>query len=210
MGRISVTPLRRWDTFRYLRVSSIEREEILDLHSISSPPESLQFLYLFGHLEMLPTWIPKLHNLVSLGLYGSRLTTSAMQALQELPNLKELFFWEFGYGEQLYFYAEGFQKLKLLDFAHSEGLKSVIIEEGSLAVLEDLSIQCCPQLKEVPFGIHNLREFKYVFVFRKCQQISLTEFNQTKAKTIGLLSIYPRSMYFWMCKIGILLRNATT
>ena len=40
------------------------------------------------------------------------------------------------------------------------GLNRLIIDEGALPLLENLEIGDCPQLKEVPSGIHHLKSLK--------------------------------------------------
>ena len=66
-----------------------------------------------------------------------------------------------GYGgEQLHIEGGGFQKLKFLGLYNSGGLNRLIIGEGALPLLEKLVIEECPQLKEVPSGIHHLKSLK--------------------------------------------------
>ncbi|KAI8566999.1 hypothetical protein RHMOL_Rhmol02G0087000 [Rhododendron molle] len=96
------TAIEKMNHLQSLEVGFIQGDMILDLHSLSSPPKSLQHLYLIGHLEMSPNWISRLDNLVSLNLMNSWLTGAhAIKALQALPNLMLLSF-DRGYdGEQL-------------------------------------------------------------------------------------------------------------
>ena len=54
----------------------------------------------------------------------------------------------------------GFQKLKFLGLGKLGGLNRLIIDEGALPFLEFLEIRECPQLKEVPSGIHHLKSLK--------------------------------------------------
>jgi disease resistance protein RPM1 len=42
------------------------------------------------------------------------------------------------------------------------GLNRLIIDEGSLPLLESLKIGPCPLLKEVPSGIHHLKSLKHL------------------------------------------------
>ena len=63
-------------------------------------------------------------------------------------------------GEQLHFEGGGFQKLKYLGLRKLRGLNKLIIAKGALPLLEELRIGPCPQLKEVPSGIHNLNSLK--------------------------------------------------
>ncbi|KAH7856372.1 hypothetical protein Vadar_000662 [Vaccinium darrowii] len=163
-GNALCTAIKKMKNLQSLRVWAINGNEILNLHSLSSPPEFLQHLYLGGRLEMLPNWISKLDNLVALSLRSSGLTgTRAIKALQALPNLLELYFYGGYDGEQLCFAFGGFQKLKVLYLRFLKGLNSIIIEEGGLPVLHLLRIGPSAQLKEVPSVIRNLRELKSLF-----------------------------------------------
>ncbi|KAH7857697.1 hypothetical protein Vadar_015505 [Vaccinium darrowii] len=171
-GKALSTAIEKMKHLQSLRACAINSDEILDLSSLSCPPESLQFLSLGGRLERFPNWISKLDNLVSLKLWWLRLTgTCAIKALQALPNLIRLNLYNGYDGEQLFFNAGGFQKLKSLHLFGTMRLNLVIIEEGSLPVLSLLWIGRSPQLKEVPSGICNLRELKYL-----CIQDMPTEF----------------------------------
>ncbi|XP_059656929.1 disease resistance protein RPM1-like [Cornus florida] len=86
LRRLGITELRREDgkalcssleklsNLQSLDISSVERMEgIVDIQQLSSPPGSLQRLYLRGRLENLPHWITSLHNLVRLQLRFSKL-----------------------------------------------------------------------------------------------------------------------------------------
>ncbi|KAM2500194.1 hypothetical protein PS1_042253 [Malus domestica] len=73
-----------------LDLNAISEDEVLDLESISTPPEFIRSLYLRGRLEQLPSWISNLQHLVRLRIYLSRLRDSPLKALQNLPNLSDL------------------------------------------------------------------------------------------------------------------------
>ncbi|KAL0000434.1 hypothetical protein SO802_014215 [Lithocarpus litseifolius] len=144
-----------------LSITSISEYEIIDLQSISTPPQCLQRLYIKGHLEKFPDWIPKLQHLVRLRIYWSRLNEDPLKALQNLPNLLELTISKNAYnGEQLHFKIGGFPKLKMLTLRDLDVLFSLIIDEGALPLLEKLVIGHSLQLKEVPSGIQHLRNLK--------------------------------------------------
>ncbi|KAM2487550.1 hypothetical protein ACFX1W_039461 [Malus domestica] len=114
-----------------LDLKAISEDEVLDLESISTPPEFLRTLFLKGRLEQLPSWISNLQQLVRLGIYWSRLRDSPLKALQNLPNLLELHLERMGYdGEQLHFEEGGFQKLRKLTLWDMEGINSLIIDNG--------------------------------------------------------------------------------
>ncbi|KAL7176971.1 hypothetical protein ACSBR2_030331 [Camellia fascicularis] len=165
-GRALCAAIEKMKNLQDLRVEASSGDEILDLQHISSssPPQYLQHLHLRGRLEKLPNWIPKLQNLVTLLLLGSGLTkNNPLKALQVLPSLVMLRLWDAYDGEQLYFEVGRFQKLKELTLVGCKGLNSMIIEEGALPRLEYLAIEPSPQLKEVPSGIHHLRNLKTLY-----------------------------------------------
>uniref|UniRef100_A0A2N9G1T7 NB-ARC domain-containing protein n=1 Tax=Fagus sylvatica TaxID=28930 RepID=A0A2N9G1T7_FAGSY len=144
-----------------LDVSSISEDEIIDLQSISSPPQCLQRLQLKCCLEKLPEWIPQLQHLVRINIYWSKLSDDPLKAFQNLPNLLELSISRQAYiGEQLHFQKGGFPKLKILYLKHLNGLYSLMIDKGASPLLEKFVIGPCPQLKEVPSGIQHLRNLK--------------------------------------------------
>ncbi|KAK4575634.1 hypothetical protein RGQ29_026553 [Quercus rubra] len=144
-----------------LDIASISEDEIIDLQSISTPPQYLQRLYIKGHLEKFPDWIPKLQHLVKLGIYWSKLNEDPMKALQNLPNLLELEISRQAYnGEQLHIKIGGFPKLKILNLQFLNALHSLMIDEGALPLLEKFVIGRSPQLKEVPYGIRHLKNLK--------------------------------------------------
>ena len=148
-----------------LRINATSEEEVLELQSMSSPPPFLQNLYLFGRLEKLPEWILKLKSIVRIGLGWSRIMDDQLNVLQALPNLMWLWLYDGYKGEQLHIGGEGFQKLKFLGLHNLRELNRLIIDEGALAILEGLDIGPCPQLKELPSGIHHLKTLKSLEVY---------------------------------------------
>ena len=86
-----------------------------------------------------------------------------LKVLQALPNLMQLRLHDGYGGEQLHIEGGGFQKLKFLGLYNSGGLNRLIIDEGALPLLERLAIRECPQLKEVPSGIHHLKSLKKLY-----------------------------------------------
>ncbi|KAM1054466.1 hypothetical protein ACFX2I_001811 [Malus domestica] len=156
-GRALCASIEKMNHLESLEVSTISEDEVLDLQSISTPPESIRFLYLKGPLEKLPSWIPKLQRLVRLRIFWSRLTDAPLKALQNLPNLVELGFSFNAYdGVQLHFEG-GFKELRVLKLKHLPRLNSLIIDNGAMPLLRELQIGPSPQLKEVPSGIQHLR-----------------------------------------------------
>jgi Leucine-rich repeat (LRR) protein len=127
------------------------------LNGVSSPPENLFSLKLYGNLVKLPPWIKGLHNLVKLVLRSSRISdcSAAMQLLGELPNLATLRLWgaSFEDGKEVHisFPRGAFPCLVMLDirlvperysfksFESSQfNLKSVEFEEGATPMLESV------------------------------------------------------------------------
>lgn len=142
-----------------LDVRAINEDDIIDLECITSPPQFLQHLYLYGRLRKLLEWITKLQNLSRIDIFLSRLKEDPVKSLKHLHNLLELMITRDAYdGEQLQFEKGDFPKLKILNLWHLSGLKWVVIEEGSLLNLESLYIGPSPQMKEVPSGIRHLKK----------------------------------------------------
>uniref|UniRef100_A0A2N9F6C4 NB-ARC domain-containing protein n=1 Tax=Fagus sylvatica TaxID=28930 RepID=A0A2N9F6C4_FAGSY len=156
------TTLKKMSHLRSLTISATSEEEFLELQSMSSPPPLLQTLSLHGRLEKLPEWIPKLKSIVSISLNFSRLMDDPFKVLQALPNLMDVWLHDGYEGEQLHIEGGGFQKLKSLGLRNLRGLNRLIIDEGSLPLLEKLRIGHCPLLKEVPSGIHHLKSLKHL------------------------------------------------
>ncbi|XP_024028473.1 disease resistance protein RPM1 [Morus notabilis] len=161
MGRSLCTSIEKMNNLERLTICSTDTEsEILDLHSISSPPHFLQRLNLMGPLDEFPRWIVNLPYLSRLSLFSSRLSDEPLKYLCHLPNLSLLWLCRAYNGEKLLFKESGFQKLKLLEVSELYRLNAVTIENGSLPLLEEVRIGSNPQLKEVPSGMQNLRSLK--------------------------------------------------
>ncbi|CAL5416994.1 unnamed protein product [Camellia sinensis] len=201
-GRALCAAIVKMKYLERLSVWTSSDDEILDLQYISFPPLYVQFLYLAGRLEKLLEWIPKLQNLVTLCLLGSGLIKNdPVKALQVLPSLVRLSLWDAYDGEQLYFEVGRFQKLKELSLVGLKGLNSVIIEEGALPLLEKLTIEPSLQLKEVPSGIHHLRNLKILgFVGMPEEFINRMELKPNQGKDYLLVKHIPR-VELW-CRIG--------
>jgi len=120
------------------------------LDGISSPPENLQSLKLYGNLETLPEWIKELPHLVKLKLAGTRLLEqdAAMELLGKLPKLEILLLpWSSFQGQELAFTSPqagiSFGSLRALAFTVKSRFKSVKIEEGTMPKLEGLFGRGC-------------------------------------------------------------------
>ncbi|KAL2514238.1 Disease resistance protein RPM1 [Forsythia ovata] len=174
--RVSITDLRTEDGVALclcieklqklcsLGLRSIQGD-ILDLSHMSSPPLSLQRLYLTGRLAKFPTWIQSLQSLVKVYLRWSQLRDDPLAYLEDLPNLVHLEFLATYVGDKLCFKAGKFQKLKLLSLDKLEPLRCVIIEVGAMPHLEKLLVQRCNSLEVVPEGIECLTHMKVLEFF---------------------------------------------
>ncbi|XWS63080.1 hypothetical protein CRYUN_Cryun06bG0066100 [Craigia yunnanensis] len=89
-GKLLCLSIEKLINLRALSIVSTVKEELIDLQYLSSPPQLLQRLYLYGRLEKLPDWIPSLESLVVVYLKWSRLPDDALESLQNLPNLIHL------------------------------------------------------------------------------------------------------------------------
>uniref|UniRef100_A0A2N9F5B9 Disease resistance R13L4/SHOC-2-like LRR domain-containing protein n=1 Tax=Fagus sylvatica TaxID=28930 RepID=A0A2N9F5B9_FAGSY len=156
------TTLKKMSNLRSLTISATSEEEFLELQLMSSPPPLLQALCLRGRLERFSEWIPKLKSIVKFHLTYSRLMDDPFKVLQALPNLMHLWLNDGYEGEQSHMEGGGFPKLKYLGLRNLRGLNRLIIDEGSLPLLERLTIGSCPLLKEVPSGIHHLKSLKHM------------------------------------------------
>nr|AFE56225.1 Pib protein [Oryza sativa Indica Group] len=116
------------------------------LDDISSPPENLQSLKLYGSLNTLPEWIKELQHLVKLKLVSTRLLEHdvAMEFLGELPKVEILVISPFK-SEEIHFKppqtGTAFVSLRVLKLAGLWGIKSVKFEEGTMPKLETVQVQ---------------------------------------------------------------------
>ncbi|PON37339.1 NB-ARC domain, LRR domain containing protein [Parasponia andersonii] len=162
-GRKLCNCLQKMNQLESLDVASVSEDEMLDLESISSPPQNLQRLYLKGLLRKLPEWITRLEYLVRIRIYWSKLEDDPLKALKNLPSLLELGInWDGYYGEKLQFEEGAFPKLKVLRLWNLSRLCLLVMEDGTLCNLEEFDIGPTPQLKEVT-GFQHLRNIKEVY-----------------------------------------------
>lgn len=164
-GKALCLSIEKMTSLHALSISSEEEDEIIDLQHLSAPPVLLQRLYLRGRLETLPHWIPSLHSLVRLSLKWSRLKDDPLADLQDIPNLVQLTLCQVYSGEKLSFGAGGFKKLKILGLDEFDELRSIEVEAGAMACLEELSISRCRFLEKVPSGIEHLTKLKMLEFF---------------------------------------------
>jgi len=126
------------------------------LDGLTSPPNNLQSLKLYGNLVELPGWVGGLHNLVKLTLRSSRILEheTALQVLGKLPNLVSLLLWAKSFqGEdlRLIFHPEAFPSLMVLELNDIDGLKSVEFEDRVMLQLERLDF--CGSVEETNTGL---------------------------------------------------------
>ncbi|GMN63232.1 hypothetical protein TIFTF001_032301 [Ficus carica] len=159
-GRSLCGCIEKMKCLESLYVSSTSEEDIIELESMTCPPEFLRRLYLVGPLKKLPDWITKLQNVTMISIKCSKLGDDPLKVLGILPELVELRIRNEAFvGEQLRFEEGGFPKLKVLDLYDLKGMNSMRIEEGALPVLEKLHLKT-PKLQEVPSGIQHLRNLE--------------------------------------------------
>ena len=124
-----------------------------------------------------------------------------LKVLQALPNLMRLWLVDGYGGEQLHIEGGGFQKLKILGLRKLEGLNRLIIDEGALPLLEKLVIGECPQLKEVPSGIHHLKSLQILEFFEMPTEFVLS-LQPDEGPDFGKVKHIP-SVTFWYRIHGI-------
>ncbi|XP_058202762.1 disease resistance protein RPM1-like [Rhododendron vialii] len=165
-GMMLCSSLEKLNNLLSLSIVAKEEDEIIDLDSLSLPPQLLRSLYLRGRLEKIPHWIPSLHNLKRVTLRWSKLKdVDPLQSLQDLPNLLHLELSTAYEGDGLFFKAGGFQKLKQLWLIRLVGLKWVRVESSSMPLLEELVLQDCKLMMELPSGVEHLANLKYLELF---------------------------------------------
>ncbi|MBA0621471.1 hypothetical protein Godav_007093 [Gossypium davidsonii] len=173
-GKILCSSIEKLINLHALSIVSSVKEEVIDLQCLSSPPQLLQRLYLYGRLEKLPEWIPCLESLAVIYLKWSRLPNDALESLQNLPNLVHLELLQAVEGDTLRFKAGGFKELKLLGIDKFEGLRCIQVEDGAMPCLEKLSIQRCKLLERVPLGIQHLTKLKVLEFFDMPEKLIMT------------------------------------
>ncbi|KAJ9707840.1 hypothetical protein PVL29_000085 [Vitis rotundifolia] len=148
-----------------LSVTSLNKEEPLELDAMTNPPPLLQRLYLKGPLESFPRWVSSLHDLVRIRLKWSSLTENPIAALQNLLNLIELQLLDAYTGTQLDFNSGKFPKLKILDLQQLEQVSSIMMEKGTLPCLQKLIISHCSNLVRIPRGIDKLIHLQMLLLY---------------------------------------------
>ncbi|XP_057478401.1 disease resistance protein PIK6-NP-like [Actinidia eriantha] len=156
-GKALCSSLEKLKNLRSLLVRAIQVDEIIDLDSLCSPPQHLRTLYLVGHLQRLPHWIPSAFNLVRVCLVYSKLRDAEpLRSLHDLPNLTHLEIFTAYDGEELCFKAGAFQNLETLWLCLLQELIWVRVEAGSMPRLKKLSLEKCKLMEDIPSGIEHL------------------------------------------------------
>ncbi|KAL3738620.1 hypothetical protein ACJRO7_020061 [Eucalyptus globulus] len=185
-GKGLCTSLKELKKLESLNLHAFDEDEILDVHYLSSPPESLKRLYLHGRLDKLPNWISPHCHLTKIVLRWSCLKGATWQneeshmeaaaqqekeshleaatqqeedllaTLGKLPELVELELRRAYHGRQLDFKNGQFPKLKILLLDELGRLRSMSLEEGTMPCLEDLTISRCQWLERIPTGIEHI------------------------------------------------------
>ncbi|KAK7322560.1 hypothetical protein VNO77_25946 [Canavalia gladiata] len=156
-----------------LHISAITEDEIIDMQFFSSLAQ-LRKLHLFGRLEKMPNWVPRLEYLVRLSIRFSKLKDDPLKSLKDLPNLLRLAIVCDAYvGEMLHFEV-GFMKLKKLYLVQLKNLSSIVIDNGALPALTLFELVDIPKLKEIPSDLHQLNNLKYLYLLQMPY-----EFNQS-------------------------------
>ncbi|KAM1069965.1 hypothetical protein ACFX13_001866 [Malus domestica] len=82
-GRAVCASIEKMNHLESLILTAINEDEVLDLESISTPPQFIRALFLIGRLEQLPGWISNLQHLVRIGIFWSRLRDSLLRELNQ-------------------------------------------------------------------------------------------------------------------------------
>ncbi|CAI9095497.1 OLC1v1031461C1 [Oldenlandia corymbosa var. corymbosa] len=167
-GKELCCSLEKLTNLQELVIASSHEKDIeavtLDLnHPISaSSLQSLCWLKLFGCLEKIPPWMGNLQGLERITLSLSNLTEDPLETLQHIPNLFDVTLIQAYKGESLRFKAGRFLKLKRLFLGCMKGLRCVRVEKGAMPGINTLIMAELPLVRELPFGIENLRQLQEV------------------------------------------------
>ncbi|KAL3637529.1 hypothetical protein CASFOL_018697 [Castilleja foliolosa] len=149
-----------------LRSLLISADEMLDLDYHYSSSINLPFLrtlYLRGCLENVPQWVSSLVGLTDLFLSYCKIREDIhmLHCLESLPNLAIMRIHDANV-DGLVFKAHGFRKLKELWLEELKHLKCVVIEKGSMPLLNELTMWSCKLITDVPRGIEHLSNLRVV------------------------------------------------
>jgi len=153
-----------------LHISAINEN---DLEFISSLPQ-LRQLHLFGRLEKLPNWVPRLEQLVRPSIRFSKLKDDPLKLLKDLPNLLRLAIVCDAYDGEMLHFQVGFKKLNKLYLVQLNNLNSILIDNGALLALKLIEMVSIPNLKEIPSDFHILKSLETLNLMNMSR-----EFNQS-------------------------------
>ncbi|KAL7130723.1 hypothetical protein ABFS83_13G152900 [Erythranthe nasuta] len=164
-GKELSASVERMPHLRTLNLCSNTKEEFLELGELRNRPLELERLYLKGRLQQLPTWISSLNNLLKIGLKWSKMSNSSLQALQRLPNLMELQLVDCFIGGELVFEASSFKNLKILLIEDFAELHTVVIRNGAMPDVKQISLRKCPGVMIFPLGMNNLAKVEELTLY---------------------------------------------
>ncbi|KAL6011429.1 hypothetical protein ACLOJK_001877 [Asimina triloba] len=124
-----------------------------------APTARLRRLLLEGHLERVPGFLITLENLTTLRLGFSGLSENPYAVLQQLPNLKNLCFWQAYNATQMgreICRAGGFPKLEDFTICSHVLEEWTEIEEGAFPSLKYLRLHNCMRLRMLPEGLQHV------------------------------------------------------
>ncbi|XP_039156291.1 disease resistance protein PIK6-NP-like [Eucalyptus grandis] len=158
--------IEKMTNLQSLYVNAESEYDIMDLDFLSSAPPFLRALHIGGCLKKLPHWLPLLTNLTKLRLAWTKLKSSPLIALQNLPNLVELYLSNAFDGKTLVLGDKGFPKLKKLFFANLKNLRFALMNGQAMPCLQSLIIVGCRHLDwqsllVVIRGLANLKHLQF-------------------------------------------------
>ncbi|XP_012849297.1 PREDICTED: disease resistance protein RPM1-like isoform X1 [Erythranthe guttata] len=169
-GKELFTSIEHMPELRTLDLCSNTKEEFLELGEMRRrPPLSLERLYLKGRLKQFPSWISSLHNLLRIGLKWSKMQRSPLRDLQELKNLVELQLVDCYIGGELIFEASSFKKLKVLLIEDFAELHTIVVQNGAMPDVKQISLRRCPRVTIVPLGMENLAKVEELTLYDMAQ-----------------------------------------
>jgi len=143
-------------------------DTVLDLESISQPPQQLQKLSLTCRLGggKLPSWICSLTSLVQLHLCGCQIGHDSLMLLAALPMLANLGLINNAYHQRDMIFVEGtFPTLHKLTLEDLPNLRHIEFQNGSLVKLRHLVLGLCRELTETPQGMKELEHLPTLELF---------------------------------------------
>ncbi|TKY47025.1 Disease resistance protein RPM1 [Spatholobus suberectus] len=148
-----------------LSIGAVGNDGKLQLQSLSNPPSFLQRLYLYGRLERLPNWIPKLPNLIRLYLKWSNLKEDPLPYIKDLSELLYLELYDTYGGDELHFKNGWLKGLKVLYLESLPKLKTIKIDKGAIPHLAELKIGKCHEMMQVPRDMKNLTRLQKLYLY---------------------------------------------